>query len=55
MNKEEYVQLHTLLAKLKYELEIEILNISNKEYVEELRGNINAIDDVMKIFIVECE
>ena len=55
MNKEEYIQLHTLLAKLKYELEIELLESANKEYLEELRGHINAIDDVMKIFIVECD
>ena len=55
MKKEEYIQLHTLLAKLKYELEIEILDGATKDYLEELRKQIDAIDEVMKIFIVECE
>ena len=55
MNKEEYIQLHTLLAKLKYELNIELLNVTNNEYLEELRKQIDAIDEVMKIFIVECD
>lgn len=54
MNKEEYVQLHTLLAKLKYELEIEMLEVTS-DYIKELRKQIDAIDEVMKIFIVECE
>ena len=54
MNKEEYIQLHTLLAKLKYELGIEILEAIT-EYAKELRKQIDAIDEVMKIFIVECE
>lgn len=55
MNKEDYIQLHTILAKLKYELEIELLEVTSKEYMEELRKQIMAIDEVMKIFIVECE
>lgn len=53
MNKEDYIQLHTILANLKYELEIEILNVANEKYIAELRKQIDAIDEVMKIFIVE--
>lgn len=55
MTKEEYIQLHTLLAKIKYELEIEMLEVTNEAYIEELRKQIDALDEVMKIFIVECE
>lgn len=54
MSKEDYIQLHTILAKIKYELEIEILEATN-EYAKELRKQLGAIDEVMKIFIVECE
>ena len=54
MNKEEYAKLHYLLAKLKYELEIEILE-ATEEYATEIRGHIEAIDNVMKVFIMECD
>lgn len=54
MSKEDYVSLHTLLAKLKYELEIELLE-STEEYANEIRGHIEAINDVMKVFIMECD
>lgn len=54
MNKKDYVLLHTLLAKLKYELEMELLKAIEK-YAIEMKENIKAIDEIMKIFIVECD
>ena len=54
MNKEDYVHLHTLLAKLRYELEIELLEV-NDTYINELKKQIEAINTVMEIFIVEGE
>lgn len=55
MNKKDYSELHRLLAILKYELEIMMLETDNKKYREQLKGQITAIDNIMKIFIVECE
>ena len=55
MNKKDYSELHRLLALLKYELEVELLGIDNKDYRDEIRSHINAIDDIMRVFIVECE
>lgn len=55
MNKEDYVQLHTILAKLKFELQMNLMEISDIDYLRELRTQIDAIDEVMKIFVVECE
>lgn len=55
MNKEEYIQFHNMLAKLKYELETEMMEAHDVEYIRELRKQIDAIDEVMKIFIFECE
>ena len=55
MNKEEYVQLHKILAKLKYELEIQMLEVDDFDYIKELKKQSKAIDEVMKIFIVDCE
>lgn len=55
MNKEEYVQLHTLLAKLKFELQMDLVQMSEINYLQILRTQIDAIDEVMKIFVMECE
>ena len=56
MNKNEYADLHYLLAKLKYELEIILLESdANSKYAKQVRTQIGEIDDIMKIFIVECE
>ena len=55
MNKEEYMQFHALLAKLKYELEIAKIDGATNEYLEELTKQIEAIDEVMRIFVVECD
>lgn len=54
MNKEDYVHLHTLLAKLRYELEMELLEV-NDNYINELKKQIEAINTVMEIFIVDSE
>ena len=51
MNKKDYVLLHTLLAKLKYELEMELLKAIEK-YAIEMKENIKAIDEIMKIFVM---
>ncbi len=55
MNKEEYAKLHYLLAKLKYELEVDFCSATNQEHAIEIKGHIEAIDDVMKVFIIECD
>jgi hypothetical protein len=56
MNKNEYADLHYLLAKLKYELSITMLECDvNSKYAKQLKRQIEEIDDIMKIFIVECE
>jgi len=54
MNKEDYVHLHTLLAKLRYELEMELLEV-NDNYINELKKQIEAVNTVMEIFVVEGE
>lgn len=53
MNKKDYSELHRLLAILKYELEIMILDIDNKKTRDQVRTQISSIDNIMKIFIVE--
>lgn len=55
MNKEDYVQLHTLLAKMKFELEVKLLKEADFDYIEKMNKQLKAIDEVAKIFIVECE
>ena len=55
MNKEDYVQLHTVLAKLKYELEIIKWETNNQEYIEEIEKHIKSIDDLMTVFMLECD
>lgn len=56
MNKEDYAKLHYLLAKLKYELSITMFECnSDSKYAKQLKRQIEEIDDIMKIFIVECE
>lgn len=55
MSKEDYAQLHYLLAKLKYELSMISFECHSEDYKKELEEQIKAIDLVSKIFIVECE
>ena len=53
MNKHEYVELHRLLAKLRYLLAIAICETNDEELIKEYQGNIKAIEDIMKVFIME--
>lgn len=54
MSKEDYANLHYLLAKLKYELVMESYECDSAgEYLKELKEQIEAIDIIMKVFIVE--
>ena len=53
MSKEDYVQLHTLLAKMKFELEVDLLHEADFDYIEKINKQIKAIDEVANIFIVE--
>lgn len=54
MNKEDYAQLHYLLAKLKFELMMDTYDCdSTGDYIKELKEQVEAIDLIMKVFIVE--
>ena len=55
MNKKDYSELHRLLAILKYELEIAKIETDNRKYQDQLKQQISSIDNIMKIFIVECD
>ena len=55
MNKKDYVELHRLLAILKYELETDYYSSNNEIYLKQLKEKIAAIDVLMNVFIVECE
>lgn len=53
MNKNEYVELHRLLAKLKFELSISICETSDNKLIKEYRDDIEAIDKIMQVFIID--
>lgn len=53
MKKHEYIELHRLLAKLKYELVIEMCEMCDKESIKEYQENIKAIDNIMQVFILD--
>lgn len=53
MNKEDYAQMHYLLAKLKYLLAKDLMRITNKKLKNQIRGTINNIDNICKIVIIE--
>lgn len=53
MKKEEYVELHKLLAKLKYEIGITLCEVTNEELINEYQEFLKAINKVMEIFIIE--
>lgn len=55
MSKEDYAQLHYLLAKLKYELKMISFECHSEDYEKEVEEQIKAIDLISKVFIVECE
>lgn len=55
MNKEDFAQLHYLLAKLKYELKMISFECHTEDYKKDLDEQIKAIDLIQKVFIVEGE
>lgn len=50
MNKNEYVDLHRLLAKLNYEIAITLCEITNPELIKEYQ---EAILKIMQIMILD--
>ena len=53
MNKEDYVNLHRILAMLKYELKTKLMEENNNYETENLQSDLEAIDKVMNIFMFE--
>lgn len=56
MNKRDYSEFHRLLAILKYELQMDLYDTdASSDYAKDLRKWLEEIEDIMKIFVVECE
>lgn len=53
MNKNEYIELHRLLAKLNYEIAITLCEITNPELMKEYQEYQEAILKVMQIIIID--
>lgn len=53
MNKNEYVDLHRLLAKLNYEIAITLCEITNPELIKEYQEYQEAILKLMQIMIID--
>lgn len=53
MNKEDYVNLHRILAILKYELKTKLMEENDNYEIENLQSDLEAIDKVMNIFMFE--
>lgn len=53
MNKNQFVEFHRLLAILKYELCMNLCEANNDKYIAELQKQLDAIDILMKVFVVE--
>ena len=53
MSKNEYVDLHRLLAKLNYEIAITLCEITNPELIKEYQEYQEAILKVMQIMIID--
>lgn len=53
MNKNEYVDLHRLLAKLNYEIAITLCEITNPELIKEYQEYQEAILKIMQIMIID--
>lgn len=51
MNKNEYTDLHRLLAKLNYEVALTLCETNNEEIIKEYQEYQKAIEKVMKIMI----
>ena len=53
MSKNEYVDLHRLLAKLNYEIAITLCEITNPESIKEYQEYQEAILKIMQIMIID--
>ena len=53
MSKNEYVDLHRLLAKLNYEIAITLCEITNPELIKEYQEYQEAILKVMQVMIID--
>lgn len=53
MNKNEYADLHRLLAKLNYEIAITLCEITNPELIKEYQEYQKAILKIMQIMILD--
>lgn len=53
MSKNEYVDLHRLLAKLNYEIAITLCEITNPELIKEYQEYQEAILKIMQIMILD--
>lgn len=53
MNKNEYVDLHRLLAKLNYEIAITLCEITIPELIKEYQEYQEAILKIMQIMILD--
>ena len=51
MNKNEYVELHKLLAKLQYEITITLCETNNEKIIKEYQEYQKAIEKIMQIMI----
>jgi hypothetical protein len=53
MNKNEYIELHRLLAKLNYEIAITLCETTNPELIKEYQEYQEAILKIMQIMIID--
>lgn len=53
MNKNEYVELHRLLAKLKFEIAKQLLETNVDERIMEYKKLQAAIDKIMLVMIID--
>lgn len=53
MNKNEYVDLHRLLAKVNYEIAITLCETTNPEIIKEYQEYQEAILKIMQIMIID--
>lgn len=53
MSKNEYVDLHRLLAKLNYEIAITLCEITNHELIKKYQEYQKAIFKIMQIMILD--
>ena len=53
MSKNEYIELHRLLAKLNYEIAITLCEANNPELIKEYQEYQEAILKIMQIMIID--